>query len=59
MVKLSRKDLENIAERVLVSYRKLPEVQKKKMYRIDPELLLTRVLGLNIEYHHLSVDGSA
>lgn len=58
MVKLSRKDLENIAERVLVSYRKLPEVQKKKIYRIDPELLLTRVLGLNIEYQHLSVDGS-
>ena len=58
MVKLSRKDLENIAERVLVSYRKLPEVQKKKMYRIDPELLLTKVLGLNIEYQHLSVDGS-
>lgn len=58
MLKLSRKDLENIAERVLVSYRNLPEVKKKKMYRIDPELLLTKVLGLNIEYQHLSVDGS-
>ena len=58
MLKLSRKDLENIAERVLISYRNLPEVKKKKMYRIDPELLLTKVLGLNIEYQHLSVDGS-
>lgn len=58
MLKLSRRDLENIAERVLVSYRNLPEVKKKKMYRVDPELLLTKVLGLNIEYQHLSVDGS-
>lgn len=58
LLKLSRKDLENIAERVLVSYRNLPEVKRKKMYRVDPELLLTKVLGLNIEYQHLSVDGS-
>ena len=28
------------------------------MYRVDPELLLTKVLGLNIEYGHLSIDGS-
>lgn len=58
MVRLSRNDIEQIAERILVQYRKLPEVQKKKMYRVDPELLLTKVLGLNIEYGHLSIDGS-
>lgn len=58
MVRLSRNDIEQIAERILIQYRKLPEVQKKKMYRVDPELLLTKVLGLNIEYGHLSIDGS-
>lgn len=58
MVRLSRNDIEQIAEMILVQYRKLPEVQKKKMYRVDPELLLTKVLGLNIEYGHLSIDGS-
>jgi len=58
LVRLSRNDIEQIAEMILVQYRKLPEVQKKKMYRVDPELLLTKVLGLNIEYGHLSIDGS-
>ena len=58
MVRLSRNDIEQIAERILIQYRKLPEVQKNKLYRIEPELLLTKVLGLNIEYQHLSIDGS-
>lgn len=55
---LSRKDIEAIAARVLKAYKKLPEVAGKDILRIDPELLLTRLLGLKIEYARLSLDGS-
>ena len=58
MIMLSRKDLEDIAERVVTSYKNLPEIKRKKMYRIDPELLITKVLGLKLDYQHLSTDGS-
>ena len=36
----------------------LPDVRYTQIYRIDPELLLEKVLGLNVEYQHLSYDGS-
>ena len=36
----------------------LPDVRNTQIYRIDPELLLEKVLGLNVEYQHLSYDGS-
>ena len=55
---LSRVDIEEIAERVLNEYRKLPEIKDRELYRIDPDVLLTRVLNLNIEYAHLSSDES-
>lgn len=55
---LSRQDIEAIATRVVNAYSRLPELQGKPIYRIDPELLLKRVLGLNIEYLHLSRDNS-
>jgi len=28
----------------------LPDVRNTQIYRIDPELLLEKVLGLNVEY---------
>lgn len=55
---LSRQDIEAIATRVVTAYYKLPELQGQQIHRIDPELLLTKVLGLNIEYYHLSRDNS-
>lgn len=58
MKRLSRNDIEMIGERVLNSYRKLPEVRDKQLYRIDPEILVEKVLGLNLDYRHLSLDGS-
>lgn len=58
MKRLTRNYIEGIAERILKAYRNLPENQGTQLYRIDPELLLTRVLGLNIEYAHLSLDGT-
>ena len=33
-------------------------VQETKVYRIEPELFLSRVLGLNVGYIHLSYDNS-
>lgn len=58
MKDLSRVDIKVIAEKIIKAYRELPEVKNKKIYRIEPELLLTKLLGLKIEYQHLSLDGS-
>ncbi len=53
---LSRKDIEKIAERVLKAYKNLPENRNMDITHIDPELLLTELLGFKIEYTHLSLD---
>lgn len=58
MKHLSRMDIEEIAEKYIRKYMSLPEVQERTVYRIEPELFLTNVLGLNIGYFHLSYDNS-
>lgn len=58
MKRLSRYDIEMIGERVLNTYRKLPEIQAQPLYRIDPEILVEKVLKLKLDYCHLSLDGS-
>ena len=58
MKHLSRFDIEAIADKYVQAYMALPDVRNTQIYRIDPELLLERVLGLNVEYQHLSYDGS-
>ena len=58
MKRLTRAYIEGIADRILKAYMNLPEIKGNDIYRIDPELLLTRVLGLKIEYAHLSLDGT-
>ena len=58
MKHLSRLDIEAIAEKYITAYMELPEVQDMPVYRIEPELFLERVLGLKIDYAHLSYDGS-
>lgn len=55
---LSRKELEEIAEWICACYRRLPEVNEREIYRIEPQLLCERVLGLQVDYQHLSLDGS-
>lgn len=42
---LSRKDIDKIAERVLKAYKNLPENSNTDITHIDPELLLTNLLG--------------
>lgn len=56
MVILSRNDIERIAERVIQAYKKLPELENKKVYNISPKILLERLLNLRIDYGHLSQD---
>ena len=58
MKHLSRIDIEAIAERIVAAYYELPELKHTTIYRIEPELLLTKVLNLKIEYQHLSFDGT-
>ena len=53
---LSRKDLEAISIRVVNAYQKLPEMADLPFYNVDPELLVSGVLGLKIGYEHLSLD---
>ena len=58
MKRLTRNSIEKIAERVLRAYKALPEIQGDELYRIAPEILLAKLLGLTLEYAHLSLDGS-
>ena len=58
MKHLSRYDIKAIAGKYVQAYMALPDVRNTQIYRIDPELLLEKVLGLNVEYQHLSYDGS-
>ena len=53
MKHLSRFDIEAIAVKYVQAYMALPDVRNTQIYRIDPELLLEKVLGLNVEYQHL------
>ena len=54
MKHLSRYDIKAIAGKYVQAYMALPDVRNTQIYRIDPELLLEKVLGLNVEYQHLS-----
>ena len=58
MKRLSRRDLELLGDRVTKAYMDLPENKGKQIFRIDPELLCERLLGLKLDYRHLSEDGS-
>ena len=50
MKHLSRYDIKAIAGKYVQAYMALPDVRNTQVYRIDPELLLEKVLGLNVEY---------
>ena len=56
---LSYNDLDAIAACVFRAYSKLPEVQAAgQVLYVDPDILLKNLLGLTIEYRHLSEDGT-
>ncbi len=58
MKRLSRNDLERLGNRVTKAYMDLPENKGKQIFRIEPELLCESLLGLKLDYRHLSEDGS-
>lgn len=55
---LSRDNLEEIADKIVCAYKKLPQLSGQKIYRIDPIILCEQLLKLKIEYWHLSLDRS-
>ena len=54
---ISPSELASISDRVFRAYARLPEVQAADLLCVDPELLLRSLLGLTVEYRHLSPDG--
>ena len=58
MAYLSRIDLENIGARVIRAYKKLPEVRGQLFDHVDIDYLINALLGLRIDYSHLSPDGN-
>lgn len=57
MQRLSRKNIEAIAKRVIAAYKKLPSLQGQQPDKILPELLAHDLLGLTTEFHTLSRNG--
>ena len=57
MQRLSRKDIEGIAKRIVSAYIKLPSLQGQQSDKILPELLVHDLLGLTTEFHALSRSG--
>ena len=55
---LSYKDIEEIAEQFFALYKQLPEVKDKTIYRVEPELLLEKILGLKTKNFHMTLDAS-
>lgn len=55
---LSVGEIESIARRVITAYRKLPALAGQQVSMVQPELLVKDLLGLSIEYHVLSSNGS-
>lgn len=55
---LSRRDIESIAQRVIAAYRRLPIYQAQPSNMVHPEALVHDLLGLSMEYHTLSRNGS-
>ncbi len=58
VVRLSRKDLKNIADRVLRAYQELPSLKGAEWYKVDPVIMAEELLGINVEHIHLSLDRS-
>lgn len=58
MKHLKRTDIEAIGKDIYVQYRMLPELKGSRVIcNIQPDLLIEKLLGFRIEYHHLSLTG--
>ena len=52
---LSRSDLEAIGTRVISAYKRLPQVSGHHLERVNIDYLLKALLGLRVDYRHLSL----
>lgn len=59
MAYLSRSDLEAIGARVAEAYQQLPSAAEAPFERVNIDRLISSLLGLRIDYRHLSLDGRA
>jgi hypothetical protein len=57
MICFSRNDIERISRGVIDQYRHLPELQGMNITKIDPRLLAENLLGLTLDFVHLSLTG--
>ena len=57
-MRISRAYIESVGERVFDAYSRLPEVADSDICRVEPELLIKRMLGLSLDYQYLSPDES-
>lgn len=55
---LSKREIEAIATRVVNAYQRMVGTTGPMSQRVCPELLIQNLLGLNITYRTLSIDGS-
>lgn len=55
---LTRREIEGIANRILRAYFRLPSLRNTLLERVYPRVMAEELLGLTVEYHRLSVDGS-
>lgn len=54
---LSRADLETIGMRVISAYKRQPQVAGHDLERVNIDYLLESLLGLRVDYRHLSPTG--
>lgn len=57
MARLSRKDIESIASRIINDYTHLPRFAGQEVQYIDPIVLACELCGYSMDYAHLSRDG--
>lgn len=55
---LSKREIEAIATRVINAYQRMVGTTGPMSQRVCPELLIQNLLGLDITYRTLSIDGS-
>lgn len=58
MAYLAQDEIERIGQRVYRAYRGLPRYETEQIESVDPEILAGELLGLNVEYHLLSIGGA-
>ena len=57
MICFSRDDIERISIKVINKYKQLPELQGLSITKIDPTLLAVCLIGLKLDFVHLSLRG--